>query len=130
MSPRGKEAGVFSFVNMSGDGGQSRSGNGFIHSWGGGLGSYRHVYGDLPVALQSRARALAPLPSIAEGDGEFGLSTDTCIMHVNIQGLLSHLAELSAFIRLSKSPPDVVCVNETFLDSSVEDVLLEGFIVV
>ena len=69
VAPRGKEAGVFSFVNMSGDGGQSRSGNGFIPSWGGGLGSYRHVDGDLPVALQSRARALAPLPSIADTQG-------------------------------------------------------------
>ena len=52
---------------------------------------------------------------------------DTCIMHVNIQGLRSHLAELSAVICLSDIPPDIVCINETFLDDSIGMVHLEGY---
>jgi exonuclease III len=48
-------------------------------------------------------------------------------MHVNIQGLRSHLAELCAIIRLSSTPIDIVCVNETFLDDGVEHIELEGF---
>jgi hypothetical protein len=52
-------------------------------------------------------------------------------MHVNIQGCSTkHLAELSAYIRLCSSSPDIVSVNETFLDPSIEDVELEGFAVV
>ena len=43
-------------------------------------------------------------------------------MFYNIQGLLSHLAELTAAIRLSSSPPAMICLNETFLDESIEDV--------
>ena len=59
-----------------------------------------------------------------------GALPDTCIMHVNIQGLRSHLAELCAVIRLSAAPPDIVCVNETFLDEGIEEIALEGFDVV
>ena len=58
------------------------------------------------------------------------LPFNTTIMHINIQGLRSHLAELSAVIRLHCEPPDIVCVNETFLDDGVEQIELEGFDVV
>ena len=51
-------------------------------------------------------------------------------MHVNIHGLRSHLAELSAVIRLASAPPDIVCINETFLDDGVKEVELEGYNVV
>jgi len=49
------------------------------------------------------------------------------ILFYNVQGLLSHLAELAAAIRLSELKPSLVCLNETFLDVSVEDVGLEGY---
>ena len=55
---------------------------------------------------------------------------DTNILHVNIQGLRSHMAELCAVIRVATAAPDIVCVNETFLDDGVEEVQLEGYIVV
>jgi hypothetical protein len=40
------------------------------------------------------------------------------------------MAELCAVIRIMTAAPDVVCVNETFLDKGVEDVQLEGYLVV
>jgi hypothetical protein len=40
------------------------------------------------------------------------------------------VAELSAVIRLGATPPDIICINETFLDDGVENIELEGFDVV
>jgi hypothetical protein len=71
------------------------------------------VASKLPVALA---------PSLADGSHH-----DISVMHVNIQGFLSHLAELCAYIRLCVTPPDIVCVNETFLDTSVETIELEDY---
>ena len=45
---------------------------------------------------------------------------------MNIRGLRSHLADLSAALRLSEVPYDIICINETFLDASFRN-LLEGF---
>ena len=56
-----------------------------------------------------------------------GSLTDTRILHVNIRGLRSHLAELCAVIRWRAPPPDTICVNESFLDSAVEEVEIKGF---
>ena len=111
---------------------------------GGGRGIYSQVDGDFPVALSSArtsvpARAVAhwchSVPPdrrsvLAEAAPASSIQPDTCIMHVNIQGLLSHLAELTAYIRMCTASPDIVCINETFLDVSVEEVDLEGFVVV
>jgi hypothetical protein len=55
---------------------------------------------------------------------------DTCIIHVNIQGLRSHLAELCSVVRLSTIRVDIICVNETFLDEGAGNIELEGFIIV
>ena len=128
-------------------------------SCGGGRGIYRLLHGDLPEAARadvpaqavahrstsvtaSHSSAARPEPAVqldvanefvpgAEFHVCYGDTfQDTCIMHVNIRGLLSHLAELSAFVRLCAAPPDIICVNETFLDVSIEEVNLEGFVVV
>ena len=48
-------------------------------------------------------------------------------MQCNIRGWASHSADLVATIRLTKNPPIMVCVNETFLNKAVEDVSLEGY---
>ena len=55
------------------------------------------------------------------------LPFNTSIMQVNIQGLRSHLAELCAVMRLCVAPPDIICVNETFLDDGVEIIEPEGY---
>ena len=52
------------------------------------------------------------------------------LLHPNIRGWTSHVAELTATIRSMKRKPDMVCVNETFLNKAVEDVNLEGFTLV
>ena len=49
------------------------------------------------------------------------------ILHVNTQGLLSSLPELTARIRLMKDKPMFVRINKTFLDKSVGTVALEGY---
>ena len=51
-------------------------------------------------------------------------------MHVKIQSLVSHMAELSAVICLSVVPLDIVCLNETLLYDSLKEVELEGFDIV
>ena len=44
------------------------------------------------------------------------------ILFYNVRGLLSHAAELQAAIRVSSIVPAIVCLNETFLDKSIEAV--------
>ena len=58
---------------------------------------------------------------------EFEAHRDFSIMHINIQGLLSHCAELVARLRLLRSAPHILCFNETFLDCSVGEVVIEGY---
>jgi hypothetical protein len=53
------------------------------------------------------------------------------VYHINIQGYSPrHAAELAAALRLLKSLPDVVCVSESFLDRSTQQVDLEGYSVI
>ena len=52
------------------------------------------------------------------------------ILFYNVQGFLSHVAELSAVIRVSKTMPTSVCLNETLLDDSVDEVVLERYSIV
>ena len=49
------------------------------------------------------------------------------ILHVNIRGWASHCAELTARIRLMPKRPDLVCINETFLDKARKSITLEGY---
>ena len=49
------------------------------------------------------------------------------VLHVNIQGFRNSEVELSARIRLMPRKPDIVCLNETFLDASTKEVGLEGY---
>ena len=74
--------------------------------------------------------ASRPAVPIAEAKSQSEGLLDTVVLHINIQGIRSHLAELSAVIRLIASPPEIICVNETFLDEGVEDIVLAGYSVV
>ena len=49
------------------------------------------------------------------------------ILHVNIRGWTSHAAELTARIRLMGQKPDLICVNETFLNRTTEHISIEGY---
>ena len=48
------------------------------------------------------------------------------ILHLNIRGFLKKCAELTARLRSMKVKPTMVCLNETFLNKSVQEVTLEG----
>ena len=63
---------------------------------------------------------------------EFGVVPDELfiILHLNIQGRRTNSAELAAKIRMMPSKPALLCVNETFLDRSVERIQLEGYEIV
>ena len=121
-------------------------------SAGGGRGKYSYVDGDLPVSARTDVPAQAvahrchsnqlvrrsfagfgsaiPASSLAQRRDKLdGFPSDIVVMHVNIQGLRSHLAELCAAVRLCASPPAIICINETFLDDGVENIELEGFVV-
>ena len=52
------------------------------------------------------------------------------IWQVNIQGFLSSCAELVARIRTAKVKPSLICINATFLDCSVGEVALEGYVLI
>ena len=127
---------------------------------GGGRGAYRQVDGDLPTAAagtDAPAPAVAHrchsnrcqsgcthdagmLPEhhrVGENSDPAdptSISMTHCntfdILHVNIRGLLSHVAELTARLRLMEVKPVLLCINETFLDPSVEEVDVEGYTIV
>ena len=49
------------------------------------------------------------------------------VLHVNIRGWISHAAELVARLRRLTKKPDLICVNETFLNRTVEHLTLECY---
>ena len=49
------------------------------------------------------------------------------ILHANVRGVRSKRFELEATIQLLDPKPEIVCLNETFLDKSVEEFVLQGF---
>ena len=55
---------------------------------------------------------------------------DFTVWHCNVQGFASSSAELAARVRLADTAPVLICLNETFLDRSVEQVSMEGYAVV
>ena len=53
-----------------------------------------------------------------------------CVWHNNIRGFAKNAIQLAARIRLAERKPDLVCLNESFLDEATEEVVLEGYVVV
>ena len=52
---------------------------------------------------------------------------------LNLRGWAIHSAELTARLRLAqteKTAPDLFCLNETLLDRTTENLLLEGYTLV
>ena len=49
------------------------------------------------------------------------------VVVVNVQGLRSSLAALTAHLRLLKRKPNLVCITETHLNKAAEKVTLEGY---
>jgi hypothetical protein len=110
--------------------------SGIAWSCGGGFDSFQEVHTDARLragknAANASGRKVVSRPSKSSSvkginsKSQQGVELD--ILHINIQGFLSHAAELVAYIRLLRRPPMIICVNESFLDKSVKDVELEGY---
>ena len=49
------------------------------------------------------------------------------MLHLNMRGYLSHIAETTALLRSMDQKPFIVSMNETFLNKFTEHVELEGY---
>ena len=49
------------------------------------------------------------------------------MLHYNLRGYLSHIAEATALLRTMASKPSLVMFNETFLTQAIPDIELEGY---
>ena len=54
---------------------------------------------------------------------------ETCLemLHLNLRGYISHIAEVTALLREMRRKPFIVTLNETFLSKAIENVELEGY---
>ena len=53
---------------------------------------------------------------------------ETCLemLHLNLRGYISHIAEVTALLREMRCKPFIVTLNETFLRKAIDNVKLEG----
>ena len=65
-------------------------------------------------------------PSSSDSVVESGEPSLT-MLHLNMRGYLSHIAEVTALIRDLPAKPFLVSLNETFLSEAIEQVKLEGY---
>ena len=56
-----------------------------------------------------------------------GCETGLKMLHLNLRGYLSHIAETTALLRSMEEKPFLVSLNETFLSKAIEHVELEGY---
>ena len=84
-----------------------------------------------PIVVDAEADAVrdhAPHDDyVSPGPCQAGPSSCFSMLQCNIRGYISHRAELEGQLRLRASLPQLVCLNETFLDDSVEDIKLGGY---
>ena len=67
-----------------------------------------------------------PAREIQEGIAE---SREKCLkmLHLNLRGYLSHIAETTALLRSMEEKRFLVALNDTFLSKAIENVELEGY---
>ena len=80
---------------------------------------YSHTEPNTSFALDERSRESDLISSAP--------SCNISILHLNIRGFLGHKSELEARIRLMPSLPTLICLNETFLDKSLDNIVLDGY---
>ena len=54
-------------------------------------------------------------------------SSEMSVLLLNVQGLMSSSAELCGQLRLMDRRPEILCLNETWLDRSIKDFPIEGY---
>ena len=74
------------------------------------------------AAREGRRASPSSAGSVVES-GEPSLT----MLHLNMRGYLSHIAEVTALIRDLPAKPFLASLNETFLSKAVEQVKLEGY---
>ena len=47
---------------------------------------------------------------------------DVVVWHLNVRGWRTKEADVAALVRLATKKPDVLCLNETFLDKALPEV--------
>ena len=54
---------------------------------------------------------------------------ETCseMLHFNLRGYISHIAEVTVLLREMRCKPFIVTLNETFLRKAIDNVKLEGY---
>ena len=82
----------------------------------GGFDSFQEVHTE---GVRREEGTVAPTRAGENSEHPMLDGTAFSIFFVNIRGLLSHLAELTAALRILEVLPGLVCLNETFLDTSV-----------
>ena len=82
-----------------------------------------------PRSLNSRANRRSRGEEICNNtEPKHECSEDGLIMlHLNLRGYLSHIAEVTALVRGMIKKPFLVTLNETFLNKAIEHVQLEGY---
>ena len=106
------------------------------------------VKGEYDPLTQYYVRVYKEQGFVAEGRGRFTERTapggDPCqaglippviqefftILHVNVRGFASHLAEIEGFLALMTTPPNFIALNETFLNKSTDEIRISGYTLV
>ena len=76
--------------------------------------------------MRNEARSRCDVEGAEELGQLFG-ENEFSVLQVNIQGLVAHAMELSATLGLMAPMPDVICINETWLDKAVGGVDIDGY---
>ena len=50
------------------------------------------------------------------------------MLHINLRGYLSHIAEVTAVLRGPNDKPSIVALNETFSTKAILNVYLQGYL--
>ena len=82
-----------------------------------------------PRSLYSRTvrrNREGPANAIPESKVE-GCETGLKMLHLNLRGYLSYIAETTALLRGMEEKPFLASLNETFLSKAIEHVELEGY---
>ena len=80
-----------------------------------------------PRALDAMARRRARNTAEVDFVEQDIFDEHVCILHLNIQGFMSHAAKLTIVVRNILKKPTNMCLNETFLTSAIGEVFLEGY---
>ena len=82
------------------------------------------------VLRRSHAHPVVSQEGVGSCLAESSSSSSTPVfsfLQCNIRGFVSHRAELESLLRTQSSSPQLICLNETFLDESVIDIHVGGY---